>query len=65
MTSRLASFRGLLDLLAPPEGGNFFAGVPQDQVREQPGPPGLVRGPEPLAGFGVEILIKEEKIAPV
>src|SRR6516162_1088173 len=61
----LASFRGLLDLLALPEGGNFFAVVPQDQVGEQPGPPGLVRGPEPLAGFGVEMLIKEEKIAPV
>src|SRR6516162_6561591 len=61
----IASFRGFLDLLASPEGWNFFAVVPQDQVREQPGPAGLVRGPEPLAGFGVEILIKEEKIAPV
>ena len=58
LTSRLASFRGLLDLLASPEGGNFFAVVAQDQVREQPGPAGLVRRPEPLAGFGVEILVE-------
>src|SRR5215218_6684355 len=36
-----------------------------DQGRDEPGPTGLMRGAQPLSGFGVEVLMEEDEIAPV
>src|SRR5215212_8452411 len=36
-----------------------------DERRDQCGPAGLMRGAQPLAGLGVEVLMEEDEIAPV
>ncbi len=37
----------------------------QHQIGDQPGPSRLMRGPKPLAGLGMEILVEQEEIAPM
>ena len=36
----------------------------QDQVDDQRGPPGLVRGAQPGAGVAVEVLVERQQVVP-
>src|SRR5947207_10892167 len=38
--------------------------VARDQVRHQPGPPGLMRGSQARAGISVEILVEQDQVMP-
>src|SRR6266704_7004536 len=40
-------------------------GVPQDQVDDEAGPAGLVRGAEAAPGVAVEVLVERQQVVPV
>ena len=62
--SQFFSLNGSLRLPAPVL-GNIPAVVPQHQIRQKPGPTGLLSGAKPLPVFAMKIFMEQDQVFPM